>query len=209
MTFRCSWIYPLHTISASLKDIIASNVKTKIRYFSVIINSSLQYVYCHVHLSFLFGKILSYKIYIGMTYLQYVYAHVQLSIPLQKMFSQKIYIGIASLQYVYAHVQLSVLLMKILFFTKLHVNDFSCPVKTPFRENPSPHILHWNNFSPVCVHLCSVKFLFMENTLSQNWHCHFRRILAEKLNCYFQRLIAENIINKLQCHFGDLIQSDN
>ena len=101
------------------KDIIASIVKTKIMHFSIMINISLQYVYGRVHFSFLFEKILSYKIYIGMFCLQYVYAHVQLSIPLQKMFSQKIYIGIASLQYVYAHVQLSVLLMKILFFYKI------------------------------------------------------------------------------------------
>ena len=40
------------------------------------INISLQYVYGCVHFSFLFEKILSYKIYIGMTCLQYVYAHV-------------------------------------------------------------------------------------------------------------------------------------
>ena len=53
------------------------------------INSSLQYVYGHVHLSFLFEKIFSYKIYIGMTCLQYVYGRVQLSIPWQKIFSHK------------------------------------------------------------------------------------------------------------------------
>ena len=58
------------------KDIIASIVKTKIMHFSIMINISLQYVYGRVHFSFLFEKILSYKIYIGMTCLQYVYAHV-------------------------------------------------------------------------------------------------------------------------------------
>ena len=97
------------------KDIIASIVKTKIMHFSIMINISLQYVYGRVHLSFLFEKILSYKIYIGMTCLQYVYAHVYLSIPPQKIFSHKFSVMInSSLQYVCGRLHLSFLFEKIL-----------------------------------------------------------------------------------------------
>ena len=89
-------------VLVTLKNIIASNVKTKIRHFSVMINSFLSMcMVMFISVSFL-GKS-----FFGMTCLQYAYAHVH--VPLQKIFSHKIYIGISSLQYVYAHVQLSFL----------------------------------------------------------------------------------------------------